>query len=228
VGDDAAVAHDHVAFRVFDHEQLAGLSGVELIPGWLFAFRRSRTTPSPKAESCPGQSSAARQGRAAKRCGLTAAGRRSYRTVPTHRLALVPHAKARSRRAALDAGGGPLGRRPAGRGGSERDVVGVGAVGRLGPRQAGLVAAGLGPVFDVDAVQLERDAVLAGVGDVFARFEASGEADGLALDEVLGGGRGLRLPDDQVDVDGLGVAVAAVGWRPRWWRRSCRSAWYGR
>ena len=52
--------------------------------------------------------------------------------------------------------------------------------------------------------------LLAGVGDVLARLEASGEADGLALDEVLGGGRGLRLPDDQVEVDGVGVAVAAV------------------
>jgi hypothetical protein len=59
-------------------------------------------------------------------------------------------------------------------------------------------------------VQLERDAVLAGVGDVFARREASGEADGLGLYEVLGGGRGLGLPDDQVQVGGVGVAVATV------------------
>ena len=71
-------------------------------------------------------------------------------------------------------------------------------------------ARGLGAVLEVDAVELERDPVLAGVGDVLARFEASGEADGLALDEVLGGRCGLRLPDDQVQVDGVGVAVAAV------------------
>jgi hypothetical protein len=44
-----------------------------------------------------------------------------------------------------------------------------------------VVAAGLCPAHDVDAVQLESDAALAGVGDVDARLEASGEADGLAL-----------------------------------------------
>jgi hypothetical protein len=59
-------------------------------------------------------------------------------------------------------------------------------------------------------VQLERDAVFAGAGEVLARLQASGEADGLAVDEVLGGGGGLGLPDDQVDVDGLRVAVATV------------------
>jgi hypothetical protein len=42
------------------------------------------------------------------------------------------------------------------------------------------------------------DALLAGAGHVLTRLEASGEADGLALDQVLGGGRGPRLPDDQV------------------------------
>jgi hypothetical protein len=45
-------------------------------------------------------------------------------------------------------------------------------------------------VLEVDAVQLERDAVLAGAGDVLARLEPAGEADGLTGDEVLGGGRG--------------------------------------
>src|SRR6187200_1624922 len=61
-----------------------------------------------------------------------------------------------------------------------------------------LVAAGLSPELDVGAVELERDALVAGAGHVLTRLEASGEADGLALDQVLGGGRGPRLPDDQV------------------------------
>jgi hypothetical protein len=83
--------------------------------------------------------------------------------------------------------GGPLAWRPAPRRASERDVV---RVGRVAGDGRGLFVAGLWPVLDVDTVQLERDAVLAGVGDVFARREASGEADGLGLYEVLGGGRG--------------------------------------
>jgi hypothetical protein len=61
-----------------------------------------------------------------------------------------------------------------------------------------LVAAGLSPELDVDAMELERDALVAGAGHVLTRLEASGEADSLALDQVLGGGRGPRLPDDQV------------------------------
>jgi hypothetical protein len=57
---------------------------------------------------------------------------------------------------------------------------------------------------------LERDALVAGAGDVLARIEAAGEAEGLALDEVLGRGGRLDLRDDLVDVGGLRVALAAV------------------
>jgi hypothetical protein len=41
-------------------------------------------------------------------------------------------------------------------------------------------------------------------------LQAAGEGHGLALDQVLGGGAGLRFPDDEVEVDGAGGAVAAV------------------
>src|SRR4051794_41532157 len=83
----------------------------------------------------------------------------------------------------------------------------------VGRRFAGGGVAGgvwLGAVLEFDAVQLERDALVAGRGDVVAWFEAAGEADGLAFDEVRGGGVRLGFPDDQVDVDGRSVAVAAV------------------
>jgi hypothetical protein len=93
--------------------------------------------------------------------------------------------------ASLDVAGGPLVRRPARGGASERDVVRIGFVGRGGRGLARLVAAGLWPVFDVGAVQLEREAVVAGAGDELARLEASGEADGLAFDEVLSRRGGL-------------------------------------
>jgi hypothetical protein len=72
-----------------------------------------------------------------------------------------------------------------------------------------LGGARLGAVLDRDVVDLERDALVAGVGGVFARVEAAGEADRLALDEVVGGGLGLAFPDDQVDKERDSPAVAA-------------------
>ena len=74
----------------------------------------------------------------------------------------------------------------------------------------GLGGARLGPVLDRDVVDLEGEAIVAVVGGVLARLEPAGEADGLALDEVLGGGLGLALPDDQVDEQCWRLAVAAV------------------
>src|SRR5919108_381072 len=65
-------------------------------------------------------------------------------------------------------------------------------------------------VLEVDVVDLDRDALLARARLVGARLEPAAERDGLALDQVLGGGLGLALPEDQVDVDGVGLAVAAV------------------
>jgi hypothetical protein len=80
---------------------------------------------------------------------------------------------------------------------------------------------------DLDAVieDLEREPLIAGAGDELAWFEAPGEADRLAFGQVLGGGFGLRFPDDQVDVDGLGVAVAAVAGDRGGGDGLCRCAW---
>ena len=103
---------------------------------------------------------------------LTGAGRRSY-----------PPARARPPRAsALRTGGavesrpgGPPGRRPAlpacARTGCPRRR-GRAAAGSGAPRARCSCAAGLGAVLEVDAVQLERDALIAGAGDVLARLEA--------------------------------------------------------
>jgi hypothetical protein len=106
----------------------------------------------------------------------------------------------------------------------ERDVVGVGrALGRLGGRDdRGLVAAGLGAVLERDVVDLVGDAIAAVAGGVVARLKAAEEGDRLALDQVLGG-LGLSAPDDQVDVERVRLAVAAVGGRagegsPLLWR----------
>ena len=116
----------------------------------------------------------------AARCAVT--GRRPAE-LPSH-----AYASARSNRADRGSSrprrrvwGGPLVERPAPGGPSERDVVRIGRVGDGGHGLARLSAARLGSVFEVDGVQLERDPVVAGVGDVLARFEAAGEADGLAL-----------------------------------------------
>jgi hypothetical protein len=70
-------------------------------------------------------------------------------------------------------------------------------------------AARLGPILDGDVVDLEREALLAAAGRVCAGDEARW-ADRLPLDEVLGGGVGLAFPDDQVDEQRAGLAVAPV------------------
>src|SRR4051812_39353802 len=75
-------------------------------------------------------------------------------------------------------------------------------------RLAGVGAARLGAVLEVDAVDLEGDALVTGAGLVGARLEAPGEGHGLALDQVLGGGLRLALPEDKLDVDGVAAAVA--------------------
>src|SRR5688572_22002596 len=85
---------------------------------------------------------------------------------------------------------------------SERDVLVVGRLVGGGAR--------LGAVLEVDAVDLVGDALLARARLVRARLEPAGEGDGLALDQVLAGRLGLALPEDQVDVDRVGLAVAAV------------------
>jgi hypothetical protein len=52
-------------------------------------------------------------------------------------------------------------------------------------------AARLWPVLDADVVDLEREALAAGAGRVLTGVEAPGEADGLTLDEAVGGGLGF-------------------------------------
>ena len=125
--------------------------------------------------------------------------------------------------------GGPLGWRPARRVRLEGNVVFElrGGLGDCERTVAGLSAAGVGPALDVDAVELEGDALLAGAGRVLTRLEASGEADGLALDEVFAGGPCLGLPDDQVDVDGSpsgGIAESSSGARRCCQRQSVRTS----
>jgi hypothetical protein len=101
--------------------------------------------------------------------------------------------------------GGPHDRRR-----SERDVVLVGGLGGRLDRGEVVGGARLGPVLDRDVVHLEREPLLAGAVGVLARVKAAGEAERLALDEVLGGGFGLAFPDDEVDEEGGRLAVAAV------------------
>src|SRR4051812_26657747 len=98
--------------------------------------------------------------------------------------------------------GRPYGR-PQMQPGSGRGLLGGGRLGAVG-------AARLGAVLEVDVVDLERDALFARARLVRARLEAAGEGQRLALDEVLGGGLRLAFPEDELDVDGLGAAVAAV------------------
>lgn len=65
-------------------------------------------------------------------------------------------------------------------------------------------------VLQRDVVELVGDALAAVAGRVRARLKAPGEGDGLALDQVRGGRLGLAAPEDQVDVDGVRLAVAAI------------------
>jgi hypothetical protein len=87
-----------------------------------------------------------------------------------------------------------------GRSGLEGAVVSAGV----------LLGAGARAVLEVDAVDLDRDALLARAGLERARLKAPRKRDGLALDEVLGGRLRLAFPDDQIDIQRVGVAVAAV------------------
>jgi hypothetical protein len=87
---------------------------------------------------------------------------------------------------------------PDGCGVSRWDVVGLGVAGAGvvgGGLVDGLGGAWVGGVLDGDVVDLERDAAVAGVGDVFARFEAAGDTERLALGQVVGRGVGLGFPD---------------------------------
>jgi hypothetical protein len=59
-------------------------------------------------------------------------------------------------------------------------------------------------------VRLVRDVLAAVAVGVGARLEATGEGNGLALDQVLGGRLGLPLPEDQVHVQRAGLTVAPV------------------
>lgn len=81
--------------------------------------------------------------------------------------------------------------------------------GGLGRRR--LVAiAGLGAVLQLDAVDLQRDALGAVAARPRPRVQPSAEGDLLPLDEVEGRQLGLRVPEHQLDVD-IGGEIVRPG-----------------
>ena len=143
----------------------------------LWRFRRSRGYLLGSAEPAGAVKASSSEPSAAScaAVALTGAVGRSYR------LALGRRSRsARGTASPWCRPGGSPARRPARLESLERDVLVVGDRARIARtlrRVRGLDgAAGLGAVLEVDAVQLERDALVAGLGDVFARLEAPGEA----------------------------------------------------